>query len=445
MGGLLVLSGCTSAQNEEQMDVQLTQQSATATLMPSVSVSPTTQILVVVEQATLFPPSYTPEATTSNPIPTTVLSNTVVSSDLAPPGWIVFALLGESIDIMRTDGTGWRQVVESIDFPTTPKWSPNGRWIAVIGSSDASKTGTQIYIVRPDGSEIRQLPVTSGYQNSLDWSPDGQKLIYSQTNGSPEQPDVDIFLYDFNRQEVIQITNTPDIFEFNPVFSPHGDVVAYIAARKDSQSPVFRLMLMDTDGGNPRQVLETPMNIDSLAWSPNGTRIVFSSGGTETSVYACNDLYTINADGSGLKSLTASPFRDSSPSWSPDGEWIIFNRAVCNYPSAPGFEQIYTIHSSGNDLKQLADIPGSTSPSWSPCPVLQIGETFAITELGTDLALRTLPSLSGETLRKLKRGEEILVLTGPREIDKFLWWQVKVIGSNIDGWVAETPCWFDER
>jgi Tol biopolymer transport system component len=286
------------------------------------------------------------------------------------------------------------------------------------------------------------LTSTPGGKNSLSWSPDGQALIYSETSGPMGQKEVELFLYDLDHQKVIQITDTPGIIEFAPVFSPHGDTIAYTAVAKDDHPHIHKLMLMDSDGGNIRQVLETPMDVDSLTWSPDGAQIVFSSNGTETSYYACNDLYMVNVDGSGLKSLTDSPFRDASPNWSPNGEWIVFTRATCNYPSAPGFEQIYTIHSDGSGLKPLADIPGSTYPSWSPWPAWQIDENITITELGANLNLRAAPSLSGDVLEKLEEGVEILVLAGPIEADEFLWWRVLVIDSNLEGWVAEAPGWF---
>jgi hypothetical protein len=84
----------------------------------------------------------------------------------------------------------------------------------------------------------------------------------------------------------------------------------------------------------------------------------------------------------------------------------------------------------------------TTDPSWDPIPGLEVGKTFAITDLGADLKLRASASLTGTVQLKIPKGEKILVLEGPVEADAYLWWRVRVIGSGQEGWVAENPGWF---
>ena len=55
----------------------------------------------------------------------------------------------------------------------------------------------------------------------------------------------------------------------------------------------------------------------SAEWSPDGSRLVFSSNG---------DIYTSNAAGKNLKRLTKGYSIDVSPTWSPDGRQIAFGR-----------------------------------------------------------------------------------------------------------------------
>ena len=53
------------------------------------------------------------------------------------------------------------------------------------------------------------------------------------------------------------------------------------------------------------------------SWSPDGSRIVFSSG---------LHLYTMRPDGTDITQLTFGPINDLYPSFSPDGQKIVFAR-----------------------------------------------------------------------------------------------------------------------
>lgn len=58
---------------------------------------------------------------------------------------------------------------------------------------------------------------------------------------------------------------------------------------------------------------------DQPAWSPDGSRIAFTSDLTGN-----NEISIMNADGSGQRNLTNHSADDSAPAWSPDGGKIIF-------------------------------------------------------------------------------------------------------------------------
>jgi TolB protein len=49
------------------------------------------------------------------------------------------------------------------------------------------------------------------------------------------------------------------------------------------------------------------------AWSPDSTRIVFTSDGADET----GEIYVMNADGSGLTRLTDDPAYDAFPAWRP--------------------------------------------------------------------------------------------------------------------------------
>src|SRR5947209_1451324 len=114
---------------------------------------------------------------------------------------------------------------------------------------------------------------------------------------------------------------------------------------------------MSADGSGQRRLTNDPKSDQFPRWSPDGTKIVFSSNrAPETTGF---DLWWMNADGSGTpQNLTNSPgVIDRKPAWSPDGTKIAWERGP-----APA-SQICVMPSAGGACTVLA--PGQ-SPAWSP-------------------------------------------------------------------------------
>ena len=91
----------------------------------------------------------------------------------------------------------------------------------------------------------------------------------------------------------------------------------------------------------------------SAEWSPDGSKLVFSSNG---------DIYVSSANGKNLRRLTKGYSIDVSPTWSPDGSRIAFTS------DRSGSPQIYVMSSSGGNIRKLTSGGYNTDPSWSPNP-----------------------------------------------------------------------------
>ena len=88
-----------------------------------------------------------------------------------------------------------------------------------------------------------------------------------------------------------------------------------------------------------------------------------------------NEIYVMNADGSGQTNLTNNPAADSDPTWSPDGSRIAFtsdrdepNPSTCSSISAPFCDlQIYVMDADGSNQTRITNVPGERagSPAWS--------------------------------------------------------------------------------
>ena len=368
--------------------------------------------------------------------------------EVPPPGWIAIAGWcdgGNGIDIIHTSGKGLRRLTQAY-YPQFISWSPDGEWIAYTDYPDMQNhSGSELYLTRPDGSEVIQLTSTSGIKGGISWSPDGQSIIYSQASEytlstEPEQARSDIFTVNIFTKVIEQITNSPEVYELAPSWSPHGDVIAFASIDKDGPADLYQLMVMDSSGSHVRHLADIHNNLSiSIGWSPDGNHIVFSSGDE------CENLFAINQDGTGLHRLTDNRGDDYSATWSSDGKWIAFiETSPCNLGSVVG-SQLHLIQTDNSKSSKLNIKPGMNPvyAAWSSIPGLQVGSTFTVTKLGNNVNLRSSPSLTSDMLMKLNEGEKILVLDGYVEADEFLWWKVRVIGSEQEGWVAENPGWFE--
>ena len=97
------------------------------------------------------------------------------------------------------------------------------------------------------------------------------------------------------------------------------------------------------------------------AWSPDGSRIVFTS-----SRHGNAELYVMNADGSNLRRLTNHPGADTTPTWSPTGAQIAF---VSDRTGSP---QVYIMGADGTGLTRITFEPYCDRPTWSPAPFNEI-------------------------------------------------------------------------
>ena len=75
------------------------------------------------------------------------------------------------------------------------------------------------------------------------------------------------------------------------------------------------IWVMDADGGEPDAAHDDDGIFDAFPeWSPDGTRIAFTSNRA-----APDDIWVMDANGSNPQRLTGGPKIDERPDWSPDG------------------------------------------------------------------------------------------------------------------------------
>jgi Tol biopolymer transport system component len=111
-----------------------------------------------------------------------VLRSPVPSSD---GKWVTFSsgLPREDILVMRTDGSGTRQLTDDPHSARMPVWSPDDKRIAFCSNRSGKY---EIWIINADGSGLQQLTQVAGAQVvSPVWSPDGARLACNRLGAAP--------------------------------------------------------------------------------------------------------------------------------------------------------------------------------------------------------------------------------------------------------------------
>jgi Tol biopolymer transport system component len=143
------------------------------------------------------------------------------------------------------------------------------------------------------------------------------------------------------------------VFQGEPAWSPDGSRIAFTSNRT-GRSGIY---VMHADGSRTRRLTISEDGDVRPSWSPDGQQIVFARSGR-------GRLYVIDADGRHLRALTRDVgLADSDPAWSPDGTTIAFVRR----PVGNGLAAIYLIGSDGHGLCRLTPFARSVyGPAWSP-------------------------------------------------------------------------------
>jgi eukaryotic-like serine/threonine-protein kinase len=104
-------------------------------------------------------------------------SRVIYTQDISPNGeWIAFTPLGgrEDVFVVKSDGTGYRQLTDDAARDRGPTWSPDGTRIAFY--SDRSGR-YEAWSIHPDGSNLEQLTKTEGTaRTEVVFSPDGRRI-----------------------------------------------------------------------------------------------------------------------------------------------------------------------------------------------------------------------------------------------------------------------------
>ena len=250
------------------------------------------------------------------------------------------------IGVINIDGTGRQRLTENSYVESYPVWSPNGARIAFVAAPRDNvrllpEWETELFTMKADGSESRlvasmwQNYSTSDVASPPDvthppeewpwalplappvWSQDGERLAFLTTTSRTGKQ-----LYTV-RADGLELARLAKNVVSVPAWSPDGRHLAY--ARYDED--VVALFTLSTDRFDEELIaVITDRNkmyqdsyrnwISTVAWSPDGTRILYTCNGG-----AC----IVDLEDGGVLRLRVKQFYWHEPAaaaWSPDGSRV---------------------------------------------------------------------------------------------------------------------------
>ncbi|MCG6872237.1 MAG: Tol-Pal system beta propeller repeat protein TolB, partial [Gammaproteobacteria bacterium] len=132
--------------------------------------------------------------------------------------------------------------------------------------------------------------------------------------------------------------------------------IAYVTAQGQAPRQQYLLYLADSDGYNPRSILESSEPIMSPAWSPDGRYLAYVSFEKKRSMVFVQDIAARTR-----KRIAAFDGLNSAPAWAPNG------RELALVLSRDGNPEIYRYTLASGALARLTRHHAiDTEPAWSP-------------------------------------------------------------------------------
>lgn len=204
-----------------------------------------------------------------------------------------------------------------------PAWSPDGRYIA-FHRHTRSEDG--IYLVPALGGPERKLYSLSmaglaGWER-LDWSPDGKSLAFCETMPGDNLVRISVLSVDTLERRALTTPPASTVFgDRFPRYSPDGQTIAFV---RGFSAAISDLCLVSAAGGEPRRLMTNSV-VDGLAWTPEGTHLIYS--GYRAGV---SGLWKVSVDRGEVERLPMSTDNDSLPALSRDGRRLAYVRAFAD-------------------------------------------------------------------------------------------------------------------
>jgi dipeptidyl aminopeptidase/acylaminoacyl peptidase len=266
--------------------------------------------------------------------------------------------------MVNIDGSNNRQLTFSNESESSPRWSPDGKYLSFTSSRPGKARGNQVWLLDRNGGEAFQLTEIKGRLQGHEWSPDAKRLALLIGDPDPEA----------------EPTPTPQPGTTATPRVPKPIVIDRYRYKQDGQGYLLSgrhtfVYLFDLETKKLERLTKSKWDESSPAWSPDGTRIAFMSNhADDPDRDPAAQLYVAEAKpGSMEKQLTPATTRAgrSRPEWSPDGKWLAFLDGDEMKYGAYGMDHLALVAADGSTpparFKPTEDLDrGISAPRFSP-------------------------------------------------------------------------------
>jgi Protein kinase domain/WD40-like Beta Propeller Repeat len=224
-----------------------------------------------------------------------------------------------------------------------------------------AETPARIWSVDPaKGEQVRVTGLTDLLEHQPVWSKDGRSLTFA---ASPPEFGVGLWQADSNGTEVTSIVPTDGGPWLGPAIADDGRLAfvqpndSIVSTANANGTGAIRVPLaFPTIGSGDEK--ETPQwRARRVAWLPDGRLGVVAGIGD-----GAGAIWTVRPDGTGLTRIDG-PSEVISADWSPDGRRIVYSSGSAADRSA----DIWIAEADGSDAIQLTGADGDdVDPTWSP-------------------------------------------------------------------------------
>ena len=263
--------------------------------------------------------------------------------------------------MLNIDGSNDRQITFSNESESSPRWSPDGKYLSFTSSRPGKARGNQVWLLDRNGGEAMQLTEIKGRLQGHEWSPDSKRLALVIGDPDPES----------EPGPSPQPGATPRVPK--PIvidrYRYKQDGQGYLLSGRHTYIYIFDIATKKLD-----RLTKNKWDESSPAWSPDGTRIAFMSNhGEDPDREPSAQLFVAEAKpGSTEKALTPETLRANRgrPEWSPDSKWLAFTETDEKKYGAYSMEHLSLVPSDGSSaparFKASEDLDrGVSSPKFT--------------------------------------------------------------------------------